>query len=445
MRLIAPLFIRRASVRAACAGFLLAVISQIATAQTITKLDLERGRAMLQTIKTELKKNYYDPSFHGIDIESRFQTAEEKIKQASSNGQIFGIIAQVLIELDDSHTFFVPPPRATKVQYGWEMQMIGQGCYVTAVKPGSDAEAKGLKVGDQILMIGSYQPTRQNLWTISYLIYAIVPQPVLSLKVRTVDGAERQLEIRAEMKEGKRVRDFTNYNEIQEAVRETQNENCLHRHRTAEVGDDLLIWKMPAFDQTIEQVDTMIDKARKHKTLIIDLRGNGGGRQDTLLRLVGGLFDRDIQIGELKGRKENKPLKAKTQGKDIFTGQLIVLVDSQSGSAAELLARIIQLEKRGQVLGDQTPGYVMRARYYPLQVGVTTVTLFGLSVTDADLIMSDGKSLEKIGVTPDEVSLPTAADLAAKRDSVLTRAAALLGVKLEPEKAGSFFPLEWLK
>src|SRR5437773_2576565 len=105
MRLTAFPFIRHLSMRVACAGFILAVISQIATAQTITKFDLERGRAMLQTIKIELKKNYYDPSFHGIDIESRFQAAEEKIKQASSNGQIFGILAQVLIELDDSHTF----------------------------------------------------------------------------------------------------------------------------------------------------------------------------------------------------------------------------------------------------------------------------------------------------------------------------------------------------
>src|SRR5205814_6660236 len=116
-----------------------------------------------------------------------------------------------------------------------------------------------------------------------------------------------------------------------------------------------------------------------------------------------------------------------------------------SGSAAELLARIVQLERRGKVLGDQTPGHVMRAIFCPLQVGIDTVSLFGLSVTDADLVMSDGRSLEKVGVTPDEIILPAAADLAAKRDAVLARAAELVGVKLEPEKAGSFFPIEWLK
>jgi carboxyl-terminal processing protease len=36
--------------------------------------------------------------------------------------------------------------------------------------------------------------------------------------------------------------------------------------------------------------------------LILDLRGNGGGSEETLLRLVGGLFDRDLQVGELRRR-----------------------------------------------------------------------------------------------------------------------------------------------
>jgi C-terminal processing protease CtpA/Prc len=70
---------------------------------------------------------------------------------------------------------------------------------------------------------------------------------------------------------------------------------------------------------------------------------------------------------------------------------------------------------------------------------------YGISITGADIIMTDGKSLEHFGVTPDEIRLPTAADLAAKRDPVLVYAASLLGVKLSSEKAGELFPIEWGK
>ncbi|HEX8354514.1 MAG TPA: S41 family peptidase, partial [Pyrinomonadaceae bacterium] len=151
------------------------------------------------------------------------------------------------------------------------------------------------------------------------------------------------------------------------------------------------------------------------------------------------------KIADLKGRKEMKPMVAKTRGKEVYGGKLVVLVDSQSGSAAELFARLVQLEKRGTVIGDRTAGAVMQSRRYTHRLGVDIVSFYGSSITNADLIMSDGRSLERVGVTPDELMLPTAVDLASRRDPVLSRAAELVGVKVTPEQAGSLFPIEWGK
>ena len=64
--------------------------------------------------------------------------------------------------------------------------------------------------------------------------------------------------------------------------------------------------------------------------------------------------------------------------------------------------------------------------------------VWGVEITDADIIMSDGKSLEHTGVVPDQIRLPTAADIAAQRDPVLVYAASLLGVKITASESLKF-------
>jgi C-terminal processing protease CtpA/Prc len=260
---------------------------------------------MLKVIKDDLKKNYYDPSIRGMDIEARFKTADEKMKTADSIGQVFGIIAQVLLELDDSHTYFLPPGRSNRTDYGWRIQSIGSNCFVSAVKPGSDAEAKGLKVGDQILSMSGYQPSRENLTTIEYLFNTLRPQPGLSLVVKKPDGQQLQLDVMAKIKQGKLVKDLTSTMDYSDYMRESEDEDRLSRPRHVEVGDDLMIYKMPDFSINESAVDSMIGKARKYPLLILDLRGNPGGYVKTLEWMMGYFTDKeDMKIADFKGRKE---------------------------------------------------------------------------------------------------------------------------------------------
>ncbi|HUS09381.1 MAG TPA: S41 family peptidase, partial [Pyrinomonadaceae bacterium] len=235
-----------------------------------------------------------------------------------------------------------------------------------------------------------------------------------------------------------------NYDNYITALRESETERPLRAHRYYE-NQDVFIWKMPRFDLSESKVDEMISKASNHKALILDLRGNGGGFETTLLRLISHFYDKEVSVGEIQRRKEKKPLVAKKRSGKGFTGQLAVLVDSESGSSAEIFARVIQLEKRGMVIGDQTAGAVMRSKYYDHTIGVDIFVAYGATITDANLIMTDGKSLEGVGVIPDDLRLPTAADLAAKHDPVLAYAASLVGLKLDPDKAGALFPVLWSK
>src|SRR5258705_900976 len=154
------------------------------------------------------------------------------------------------------------------------------------------------------------------------------------------------------------------YNEANE---DREDEKKLARYY--ELGDEVFIWKLREFGLTESKVDDTMRKAAKYKGLILDLRANRGGFEETLKRMVGYFFNRDIVLGVIKRRKESKAFNAKTRGNKAFPGKLIVLIDSQSGSAAELFARVIQLEKRGTIIGDLSAGAVMRSIFRPGLLG----------------------------------------------------------------------------
>ena len=217
---------------------------------------------MLAAVKSDLEKYYYDPTFRGMNVPARFKEAEEKIKQATSIGQAFGITAQVLLDLDDSHTFFIPPSRPFRTDYGWQMQMIGDVCHVIAVKPGSDADAKGLKAGDVVYTVDGYGVERSNIWRLHYLYYSLRPKPGMRVVVQLPGGNQKQMDVIAKVKQGKAVYELR---DIGDLIRESENEDRLHRHRYYEFGDDLMIWKMPQFDLDDKGVDDMIDKPESAK------------------------------------------------------------------------------------------------------------------------------------------------------------------------------------
>jgi C-terminal processing protease CtpA/Prc len=398
---------------------------------------------MLLAIKDDVRKHYYDPAFRGINLDERFGQAQAKIHEAQSVGQVFAIIAQALLDFGDSHLIFEPPPRANHVEYGWQMQMVGSKCFVVAVTPGSDAETKGVTAGDEVLSVGGFPTSRETLWKISYLFYGLRPQSALAVELQRDGGQPRTLDLAARVVEGKQFLDLSGGSDMDywQMIRAMENEGRAHAHRYLP-GDekrDVFIWKMPAFDLSHNQLGELMGKARPRGQMILDLRGNGGGLIDSLAWFAGYFTDQDMKIADMKGRSGATTLVAKTHRSDVFKGRLVVLVDSRTASAAEMFARTIQLWKRGTVVGDLTAGAVMQSRHFGHTIGAGPVTTYGASVTEADIVMADGAGLEGVGVTPDQVVLPTPADLQAGRDPAMSRAAQLVGFRMSPLQAGRLF------
>jgi C-terminal processing protease CtpA/Prc len=321
------------------------------------------------------------------------------------------------------------------------MGFYGARCFITAVKPGSDAEAKGLKPGDEVFGWEKFHVTRRDLQKMEVEFLLFAPRSASTLLVARPGNAAREITVQANVRELRRNLQV-DFMSMWDLVRDSENDEERTRPRWAEFGD-LLVVELPDFEMTDNALTQLLGRIRKHKAVVLDLRGNPGGFEERLRELTSAIFDHEVKIAEVVARKPEKPLIAKPHS--LFAGTVVVLIDSRSASAAELLARTVQLEKRGVVIGDVSSGSVMRAVLFTHTAGVDSVWTYGVQVSKADLLMSDGKSLEKVGVVPDEVVLPTQADLVAGRDPMLARAIKLAGGEVTPEKAGSLFPFRWPK
>ena len=158
-------------------GLALLLVAQGWPQQLMSRLDRDRAQDMVKIVADEVRKHYYDVKMHGIDWDAKVAEAKQKIDKTNSMNMALSEIAVVLASLNDSHTFFLPPQHANRYDYGWEYQMVGEHCLVTRVRPKSDAEAKGVKPGDEILTLDGYHPDRDNLWKMQYMFTALRPQP----------------------------------------------------------------------------------------------------------------------------------------------------------------------------------------------------------------------------------------------------------------------------
>jgi carboxyl-terminal processing protease len=412
------------------------------TAQQIRPLDRERAVVMLHQVQHEIEHRYYDPTFHGLDLDARADSAEGRIDSATTLGEAMAAIAQFAQSLNDSHTFFIPPATTVSADYGWDMTMIGDSCLVTRVKPGSDAERQGVRPGDAVLSVNGYRPTRGNIWQLLYVYRALRPQPGLRVLLQRGATAPRQLDLAAHVTSRKLVVDLTGADggdDIARLIWDAEKDARDLESRYAEFGDSVLAIRLPSFEVTDRLIKDLMGHAQDRRALILDLRDNAGGAISALRTLVGQMDSADVMVAEVHERDGVDTLTADGKGAGAFRGRVIVLVNSRSASASELLARVMQLTGRGTILGDRTAGAVMESRYRSLAISVETTILYGINMTEADLVMADGGRLEGRGVTPDELILPSATDLAAGRDPVLARAFKLAGMTVTPEWAGQLF------
>jgi carboxyl-terminal processing protease len=420
--------------------FFLGLLSLVPSGLTAQLGPLDRGRAhdMVAVVKSDLRRHYFDSTFGGLDLDREFAIADSLIDEAQTISRLFGIIAGTVLKFQDSHTLFLPPSQTVRVRYGWDLQMVGDSCMVVGIAPGSDAAAPGLKVGDRVLTIQGVVPTRPLLAVLDYLLYAINPTDRIRFSIESPSGETRELTIASRVIQEQRIIDLFSSTDLWAPIRGIDDADEWRRNRFVEIDSSTLVWRFHGFNSR-DGVDEGISRARRSSNLILDLRANRGGSVEVMLRLLSRMLERETVVATFlhRGRTEVKSVRPDDKR---FTGRLTVLVDSRSASAAEILARVVQLEGRGIVVGDRSAGAVMRSRIHSHRSGTEFVVPYGISITDAEVILRDSTRLEGVGVTPDVRVVPTGESLASGRDPVMGEALRRLGYPTPPQGVAVAFP-----
>ena len=127
--------------------------------------------------------------------------------------------------------------------------------------------------------------------------------------------------------------------------------------------------------------------------VILDLRGNGGGRDDVLDKIAGLFTTRREVLIRLTGKKVIEE-KTRGAGPNSYRGPLAVIVGPNTASAAEILAFFLGESGRADTVGERSAGAVTGGVDYKLPGGGE------LTVAEYDIRTANGTRLEGNGFTP---------------------------------------------
>ena len=186
--------------------------------------------------------------------------------------------------------------------------------------------------------------------------------------------------------------------------------------------ENVALLTIPTFDAAYnqERVRDLMKAAEGADNLILDVRGNGGGRVINLLHLSSFFLKRDQPLGTFVDRRvmerykkdtgsetaelfevaewnQNK-LRPMRRNVEPFAGNLVVLVDGATGSASEMIAAALRDQRNAKVVGMRSAGAALASTMRQLRDG------YMLQFPLMDYVTIKGLRIEGIGIEPDVVA-----------------------------------------
>lgn len=304
---------------------------------------------------------------------------EEKLKEGAIKGYIEG--------LDDPYTEYISKEDMEDYLADATGNFVGIGIYmvqdtesdkIMVLSPikGSPAEEAGILPGDLIVSVDGVTYTAEEM-------------TVASNKIKGEVGTTVKIEIL-------RGNETLNF----ELKRENIKVNPVEGKK---LENDIGYIEFSSFDDgTAEEFKTKFEELQGQgiKSLIIDLRNNGGGIVDEALEIADYVLEKDDVILYEVDKNEKETIE-KSKNAPIINMPIIILTNENTASSSEILAGALKDHGKAKTVGTKTYGKGVIQQLLTLPDGS------GLKITAEEYLTPNKTQINKIGIKPDEeVKLP---------------------------------------
>ncbi|AJA68702.1 C-terminal processing peptidase [Myroides odoratimimus CCUG 12901] len=313
--------------------------------------------------KAKDKKPVEKKSFEQLEKEAResalksYDEVFEFIKDLERKDW-FAIYLNSIVERFDPHTFYFAPEDKEKFDasmsgsfegIGAVLRKKSEGVEINELVPGGPAwRGKEIETGDIILKVGQTKDEEpidivgMRLDNVVKLIKGKKNTTVF-LTIKKIDGTIKVIPVMREVIE----------------MEETYAKSSVIQDGDKKYG----VIHLPKFYIDFENKDsrnafTDVEKEIKELKqqnidgIIMDLRNNGGGSLETVIKMVG-LFSKEGPVVQVKSSRGKQKVLDDKDTPIVWEGPLVVLVNNFSASASEIFAAAIQDYKRGIIIGSK--------------------------------------------------------------------------------------------
>ena len=336
--------------------------SVLASKNPDARLPLEDLRTFTEVF-AKVKNDYVEP------IEDR------DLLESAIHGMLSGL---------DPHSSYLIPEDYQELQAGTSGEFGGLGIEVEmddgvvhVISPIDDTPAQraGMKSGDLIIELDGVPVKGMTLNDAVKVMRGVPGSAILLTVIRS--GVDQPFEVEI-------VRDVIKVTSIRDRLLEPGYGYVRITQFQSRTGENL----REALSRLREQSDGDLDG------IVLDLRNNPGG----VLSAAVSVSDAFLQEGTIvytEGRQEEAKLTFSAKPTDILSGApIVVLVNSGSASASEIVAGALKDHNRATIMGETTFGKGTVQTILPMENGSA------LKLTTARYYTPSGNSIQATGVTP---------------------------------------------